>query len=207
MMMKYLKWGTLLISLIFMFGFIIHPKNNENSLYDKGYNAYQNKNYVDGLKYLYAYKIVNERELASNHVDFFAKLNNAISDCEFHLRQKLVIIRERENSGTSYFNGNGYEVPKYLKEFIKNQNTDSPVIIFGGNGYELPENYKSYLKDSKLPEFDKVQFVKIKNNNLIIDKKSLNKYLKNNMNNEIQLENINKVIQFQLYYQQMQLKN
>jgi len=207
--MKYSKWIVVPAFLIITFGFtshIVQSSNNFGELYTKGKNAYKNKNYVDALKYLYSYKVINEHKLSDGHKDFLAKLNNAILDCEFNLRQKLIVIRENENqTTTSYFNGNGYEIPEYLKEFIKNQNPDKPITILGGKGHELPETYNDYLKNAKLDGLENIDFVIIQDNEFVIDEAVLNKYLDDNKKNQPQLESVNKAIEFQLNYQQILL--
>ncbi|MBC8756347.1 hypothetical protein H2O64_16855 [Kordia sp. YSTF-M3] len=207
--MKYIKWIIIPISLIIVFGFtshIIQSSNNHSELYTKGNNAYKNKNYVDALKYLYSYKVINEQKLSNEHKDFLTKLNKAILDCERKLRQKLIVIRENENQTTrSYFNGNGYEIPEYLREFVKNQNLDKPVTILGGIDSKLPEAYNEYLKNAKLNGLENINFVIMKDNKLVIDQTALSKYLDDNKENKPQLESINKAIEFQLNYQQILL--
>ncbi|AKP50834.1 hypothetical protein [Cyclobacterium amurskyense] len=207
--MKLKKWIVASIFLIIAFSFTsnnAHYSNNFGELYNKGNNAYKNKNYVDALKYLYSYKVINEHKLSDGHKDFLKKLNIAILDCELKLRHKLIVIRENENQKTtSYFNGNGYEIPEYLKEFIKNQNPDKPITILGGKGHELPESYNNYLKDAKLDGLENIDFVIIQDNELIIDEAVLTKYLNENKKNQPQLESVNKAIEFQLNYQQLLL--
>lgn len=207
--MKYLKWIVATTVLIIVFGFtsnVMQSPSNNLELYTKGNNAYKNKNYVDALKYLYSYKVINEYKLSAGHKGFLAKLNNAILDCELKLRQRLVIIRENQNqTGISYFNGNGYEIPEYLKEFVKNQNIDKPITILGGKGRELPKTYNDYLKNAKLEGFENVDFVKIVGDQFVIDEAVLNKYLDDNKKNQPQLESVNKAIEFQLNYQQILL--
>ncbi|MCH8330265.1 MAG: hypothetical protein IH946_02620, partial [Bacteroidetes bacterium] len=176
--MNYIKTGFIACTLLFILGFTLNIslETTYKDLYTKGNNAYKNKNYVDALKYLYAYKVINERVLNEYHAEFLGKLNAAISNCELKLRQKLVVVREKANGTTSYFNGNGYEVPDYLRNFIQNNGSPNPPS-FGGQGYELPESYSSYLEDAKVPSFENMDLVKFEDNKLVIDEAMLTRFL------------------------------
>lgn len=205
--MKYIKQLISPVFLIIIYGFTSSLNQSSEiygDLYKKGKNAYNNKNYVDALKYLYSYKVVNEDKLFELEPKFLKQLNSAIAECEIMLRQKLIVIRENNRTNRSYFNGN--ELPPYLVEFIDKSNLEKPLTILGDNKHKLPSTYYDYLKSVKLEGLEKVDFVEIKDNKYTVDVNKLNTYLENKKGRQSQLESINKAIEFQLNYQEIILK-
>lgn len=66
------------------------PKNsdNEQTMYRMGNEAYLEKDYVSALKYLFAYRMVNEIELAK-HKEFSAQIEEAIETSERKIREAI----------------------------------------------------------------------------------------------------------------------
>ena len=57
-------------------------------IYRKGNDAYQNKDYVSALKYLYAYRVSNEKDLLE-HKNFLSQLDEAIENSERQIRNAI----------------------------------------------------------------------------------------------------------------------
>ena len=62
--------------------------NKNQMLYKKGYEAYQNKDYISALKYLYAYRVANENKLPE-HENFTAQIDEAITISEHEIRNAI----------------------------------------------------------------------------------------------------------------------
>lgn len=65
--------------------------NKGQELYTMGNEAYQNKDYVSALKYLFAYRVVNENELTS-HEKFLTQLDKAIE-----ISERKINVKETAN--------------------------------------------------------------------------------------------------------------
>lgn len=65
---------------------------NNDELYASGKAAYEERNYVDALKYLYAYSKINQLKL-EEHPEFAETLQSIISECEAILRLAIASNR------------------------------------------------------------------------------------------------------------------
>lgn len=66
-------------------------------IYDKGIAAYKNQDYVNALKYLFSYRLVNEGKLVE-HDEFASKLDAAIEHSESKLREQIKLANRMESS-------------------------------------------------------------------------------------------------------------
>jgi len=91
-------------------------------LYKIGQTAYSKKDYVTALKYLFAYKTLNENALLQNP-SFLSDLNKSIEISEANIRGQFVdrsifsgTTNPRMKITGSTFGAQGYEIPDIIKE-------------------------------------------------------------------------------------------
>ena len=74
-----------------------------DEMYEKGNEAYKSKDYLTALKYLFAYRAVNEEKL-SEHTEFSDQLNEAIATSESYILEAIK-FREKFVRRESEFQG------------------------------------------------------------------------------------------------------
>gem|GEM_PF-3976390 len=62
-------------------------KATSDSCYNMGNIAYKNKNYIDALEFLYAYKMLNLKNFDLNKTYSSILIDSVIKDCEYRLKE------------------------------------------------------------------------------------------------------------------------
>ena len=75
--------------------------NKEHEMYKMGNEAYQKKDYVSALKYLFAYRVANREELAK-HDKFSTQIDEAIAISEKQIRDAIKFREKYTKSEESF---------------------------------------------------------------------------------------------------------
>ena len=198
-------------------------KKNEitkrHDLYVQGQKAFENKNYVDAIKYLNTYKLINEEQLTT-FKGLEKNLEEQIEICETQLRRKIVLIEENELSKKATIHGNGLKISPYIKDYIKNSKVDttyvlhqtgnSSIILFGASGFETPKAYLEFLKTQKTVLNQHYNFIVRKNGKYTIDNEKVNEYL-NDLNkftkSNDELASLRNSLELQFHIQKIEVLN
>lgn len=115
----------------------------EEQLYKNGLHALKQKDYVSGLKYLYAFRVINKAAL-EDHKDLAAKIDQNISFCEDILNRLSNLYTSGSLVGAASINAQGYERPdvefKSVGKIVLD-NKDVGYIIVGPKTIDNKETF------------------------------------------------------------------